>query len=107
MPGKKGMTHNRPRKNTDRSRIWQSMRIMKLFTIPDLCRTSGAGLYNTRKFVRRLHAHGYVAKHGGYTSGRTGSYQGWRIVKDTGPCYPTICEVCGRSVQEPCEPKKE
>jgi hypothetical protein len=78
------------------------MRILIRFTAPDLCRSSGATRYNTRKFLQRLVVHGYVAVLPGYVSGRAGSYQSYRLVKDCGPNYPTRCELCGNPLSAPC-----
>ena len=102
MPGFKGMTSAVPRKNALRCKIWQSMRIMRRFTIADLCRTTGANRNNVRKFVRSLEVHGYVAQLGEYVSGRAGVFRGLRLVKDVGPQRPLRCEICGRPLCEPC-----
>jgi hypothetical protein len=102
MPGTKGMTAQMPRAGALRNKIWQSMRILRRFTIADLCRTSGAKRTNVRKFIKRLEIHGYVAQHGAYTSGRAGVFRGLRLVKDTGPQYPMRCDVCGRPLGAPC-----
>ncbi|WP_419657725.1 hypothetical protein Dvar_68500 [Desulfosarcina variabilis str. Montpellier] len=106
MPGIKGMTDSRPRRTAVRMKVWQSMRIMGRFTIPDLCRTSGASSSNVRKFIHRLVEHGYVAMHQPNVSGQTGSYHCWRLVKNIGREYPMKCERCGRVLGEPCEPEK-
>jgi hypothetical protein len=105
VSGIKGMVASKPRQNGVRRKVWQSMRILRRFTIPDLCRTSGASVSNVRKFVRHLARHGYVARQGTYVSGRPGSYQGWRLVKNIGPEYPLRCEICGNPMSEVCRPK--
>jgi hypothetical protein len=102
MPGIKGMTAAAPRSLALRNKIWRSMRILRRFTIPDLCRTAGAKRTNVRKFVKRLEVHGYVAQLGGYVSGRAGVFRGLRLVKDVGPVYPMRCELCGRPLGSPC-----
>jgi hypothetical protein len=102
MPGVKGMVYSRPRQRTVRRKIWQSMRILLRFTIPDLCRTACASQSNVKKFVRNLTIHGYVAKHGDYVSGRKGSYQEFRLVRNIGPDYPTVCDRCGGHIGGPC-----
>lgn len=102
MPGIKGMVAAAPRKNAVRTRIWQSMRIMRRFTCPDLCRASDAEMSNVSKFVQRLRVHGYVKPFGKYVSGRAGAYKGWTLCKDVGPVYPLRCDVCGRPLGEPC-----
>lgn len=106
MAGKKGMIR-KPGANAVRRKVWQSMRIFRRFTVPDLCRTSGARRNNVRKFLRNLEEHGYIMRHGSYVSGRPGSCQVWRLVKDCGPDYPSRCDRCGRSMQEPCEKEDE
>ena len=82
MPGIKGMSHTTPNKRALRNKIWQSMRILRRFTLADLSRTSGATRTNVRKFVNRLEAHGYVVQQGDYTGGRPGVYRGLRLVKN-------------------------
>lgn len=104
MAGIKGMIAKKQRENTTRRRIWQSMRIFRRFTLPDLCRTADANSSNTRKFLRRLVVHGYVQPIGGRVRGRAGSYQGWRLVHDIGPNYPMRCDKCGRPLGEACTP---
>ena len=107
MSGIKGMTPRSPKPTAVRRKVWQSMRIMRRFTITDLCRTSGAKRENVRKFVKRLETHGYIAQVGEYTKGRAGVFRGLRLVKDTGPDHPMHCDVCGRSLNQPCIKEKE
>jgi hypothetical protein len=108
MPGYKGMTSALPRKSALRCKIWQSMRIMRRFTVAELCRTTGAKRSNVRKFVKRLETHGYVAQQGGFAGGRPGLFRGLRLVKDIGPRHPLRCETCGRPLCEPCvQPQQE
>ncbi len=102
MAGKKGMKcPSRP--GAARRKVWQSMRIMRQFTIADLCRTSCAKRNNVRKFMAGLSRHGYIARFGKYVSGRAGSYQPWRLVRDTGPRHPVTCDRCGNALGKPCE----
>ena len=102
MPGIKGMTPSIPNAGTLRGKIWQSMRILRRFTVADLCRTTGAKRSNVRKFIKRLEAHGYVMQQGVFTGGRAGEFRGLRLVKDIGPAHPMRCDTCGRSLNEPC-----
>jgi DNA-binding IclR family transcriptional regulator len=107
MPGIKGMTPAEPNKRALRNKIWQSMRIMRRFTLADLCRTSGAKRTNVRKFVKRLEVHGYVVQQGHYVGGRVGVFRGLRLVKNTGPTYPMRCTSCGRPLGAPCKNEQE
>ena len=102
MPGIPGMVPQRPNK-TGRSAVWQSMRILRRFTLPDLCRTASAKENNVGKFVRRLYAHGYVALQSENISGMAGSHKVWRLVRDIGPHHPMRCDRCGRPLGEKCE----
>lgn len=102
MPGRKGMFYSKPRRGAARHKIWQSMRILRRFTIPDLCKTARANENNVKKFVRSMTVHGYVAKQAGYVSGRKGAYQTFRLVRDVGPDYPLLCDKCGHKISEPC-----
>lgn len=102
MAGYKGMTSAEPRKSAVRCKIWQSMRIMRRFTVVDLCRTTGASRSNVRKFIKRLEVHGYVAQQGEFAGGRAGEFRGLRLVKDIGPRHPLRCDVCDRPLCEPC-----
>jgi hypothetical protein len=106
MAGIKGMLPAKPKKNAMRRKVWQSMRIMRHFTGPDLCRASGAGLSNVCHFIRALARHGYIAKDRGYVSGRAGVYQPWRLVRDIGPDYPMRCDRCGLSLSQTCTKKE-
>lgn len=96
MPGVTGMRHKKPRRNAKRNQIWQSIRILRRFTLPDLRRTipEGVSYGNVRKFVADLNRHGIVRKVGSYVSGRTGQYQQYQLVNDTGRSYPTECTKC-------------
>lgn len=96
MSGTPGMRHSKGRHKAIRNQIWQSIRIIRTFTLADICRTvpEGAKYANVRKFVSNLHRHGYVSKAPGYTGGRAGSLQVYRLTNDVGPNYPTTCEIC-------------
>lgn len=103
MSGKKGMVPTRPKAGCKRRNIWRSIRILRVFTVSDLCRTASVEYDNARKFVRNLNRHTYVAKHGEHTRGRGGSFQSYRLVRDIGPEYPTVCDLCGKPITGPCE----
>ncbi|MBU0665378.1 MAG: hypothetical protein KJ990_12660 [Proteobacteria bacterium] len=95
MAGKKGQIVTRRRADTARKRLWQSMRILRQFTLPDLMRTATAKLDNTRKMVVQLTIHGYLREVPGYVSGRKGALKSWSIAINPGPDYPMVCGQCG------------
>ncbi|WP_157040002.1 hypothetical protein [Pelobacter propionicus] len=75
------------------------MRIMTRFTIPDLCRVvEGATTANVQSYVSRLHKEGYVGKIGKVRRGYAGEYQGYQLVKNTGPTMPVLLK--GRHKKE-------
>lgn len=104
MAGKPGQVQKKARRNTGRQKIWQSMRIMGTFCIPDLMRTAETKQSNVNKFLLRLTAHGYVSIMAAYS---VGSRQVYRLARNTGPDHPVSCDICGRPLQEPCGPREE
>ncbi len=103
MSSKKGLT----RRTELRRNLWRSMRIMMKFTLSELAATSGAGYSNTCKFVSGLRRHGYLVAVFGYTGGKPGIGQQYRLVGMNGPEYPTTCSRCGQALSEPCETERE
>ena len=94
-----------PKPKTVRCKLWQSMRILRRFTVADLMRTippetKGLSHTNAGKFVQRLAAHGYLSKVSGFRGGRPGDYQQYQLVIDNGPDYPVTCQRCGKFVTE-------
>lgn len=105
MPGKKGARSPLPKANTVRRKLWQSMRILRRFTVADLLRTiphdtKGLSHTNAGKFVQRLAAHGYLNKVGDFKGGRPGAFQQYQLVIDNGPEYPVVCFRCGQFITE-------
>ncbi len=90
MPGKKGMKRGVVSTSL-RQKMWQSMRIMKRFNIPDILRTVPAARYsNTLKFFSNLESAGYIGRIGSYVSGRAGEYKSYALLKDIGPTMPVL-----------------
>lgn len=79
-----------------RHQIWQSLRILRRFTLPDVCRTIPGGIsYATvSAFITSLTRHGYLNKVPGYSPGRAGNYQIYILVRDVGPAHPIDCFRC-------------
>jgi hypothetical protein len=72
-----------------RQKLWQAMRIMRSFTVADLCATCEV---DNRKsvlaFLNQLHAAAYLAR----TDGNRGKHEPvrWRLLKNTGPHRPAV-----------------
>ncbi len=99
-------TRRRHRQPCDRDRIWQSMRVLRQFSLPDLVATAESGYANTRRYVRGLVNSGYLRLVQPVASGRRGGYAVYRLVRDTGPHAPRL-QIDGRTYdvnrREVCE----
>lgn len=73
-----------------RDRIWQSMRIMRIFTLPDLVATADAGKANARKYIRGLMRAGYLTVAKKKREGSKGGYEAYHLVRDSGPRAPRL-----------------
>jgi len=101
MSGKPVRTR-RAKTTSLRQKMWQSMRIMKRFSIPDIMRTVPGSTYtNVCKFFNRLEKSGYIGKVGVYVSGRSGEFQGYALLKDSGPIMPVLSY--GRCLDAPAQ----
>lgn len=104
MTAVKGQVYSQPKQGTVRHMAWRSMRILRVFTTATVCRaTPGAQRGNVKAFIAKLVRHGYVRRQGTYHICQPGQCQQYRLVKDTGPNYPTRCERCGRPLGERCK----
>lgn len=89
MPSKR--RYNPKNRPSVRQKIWQSMRILRRFTIPDLCRTvPGATIANVQSFVSRLFTNEILRKQGIVKRGIPGEYQVYVLVNDSGPQIPVL-----------------
>ena len=73
-----------------RDRAWQSMRIMRRFTLPDLMATAEISHDNAKKYVRGLVLSGYVRVVVERASGRKGGHAVYQLLRDTGPRAPRL-----------------
>lgn len=78
------------RKPRARDRIWQSMRILRSFTIPTLMATAEASETNVMRYVRGLLAASYLYVVKPRDSGRRGGHAVYRLIRDTGPIAPRL-----------------
>lgn len=87
-----------------RQRIWQAMRIMRRFTVPDLCRViEGATIANVQSYVSRLFKDEYLRKLGQVRRGHAGEYQGYQLVKDVGRTMPVLSKGRHKKKEEQTE----
>lgn len=91
MARRKG-ARNRVWKRTPRARdrAWQSMRILRQFSVPDLVATAEIGRDNAHKYVRGLRRAGYLRVVREKREGVTGGHEAYMLVRDTGPKAPRL-----------------
>jgi transcriptional regulator with XRE-family HTH domain len=81
--------HTRRRRSRDaRAKAWNSIRILRVFTIPQLQTTAGISEGNAFMFVRRLVRAGYLRIVKECEINHPGSRTVYRLVRDTGPRQP-------------------
>lgn len=73
-----------------RPKMWQTMRIMRQFTVADIEAAAEVTTTSARKYVHFLHVAGYVRCVQPVQSGRTGGHALYRLIRDTGPYAPRI-----------------
>lgn len=91
-----------PLLNPLKRKVWQAMRIMRKFNLPDLVRTSGHHCTDNQTrtiklWIKELTTHGVIepiANNGGAPK----EFQAYRLVRDTGPDYPHFCDLCQQRI---------
>ncbi len=73
-----------------RDRAWQSMRVMRRFTLPDLVATAEIHEDNAKKYVRGLVRSGYLRIAVEKDNGRKGGHAVYQLIRDTGPRAPRM-----------------
>ncbi|WP_273456370.1 hypothetical protein [Nevskia ramosa] len=78
-----------PSKPNDRSRMWSSMRIMRVFTAQDIAATAESEERSARAFINALLQASYVRVEQ-ETTFEVGSYTSYRLIRNTGPLAPRL-----------------
>lgn len=73
-----------------RDRAWQSMRMLRSFTLPDLMATAEIGYDNAKRYVAGLERSGYIRRAVDKRNGRKGGHVVWMLVRNTGPQAPRL-----------------
>lgn len=71
-----------------RARAWQSMRILRRFSQPEIVATAEISPNNCAKYIRALLASGYLRVIRPRHNGKAGAGALYRLVKNTGPFAP-------------------
>lgn len=90
MPGVTGMRKRTIPRAETRARIWQAMRVLRRFTLPDLVATAEANLANVRKYVVGLAKVGVVRVAAPKRNGKKGGHKVWMLSRDLGPFPPRL-----------------
>lgn len=91
MSGQPGMVKRVPmRENQGRARLWQSMRVLRRFTVADIVAAGEVGESAATKYVRFLRQAGYLRVVQPKREGITGGHAVYALVRDTGPHAPRI-----------------
>lgn len=92
-PGRKPKPQPRvskaPSKPNDRSRMWASMRIMRVFTAQDIAGTAEASEPASRAYIHALMQAGYIRVERP-TTFEVGDYTSYRLIQNTGPLAPRL-----------------
>lgn len=67
------------------------MRVLRTFTLPQLCMTADVRRDNANHYVLSLARAGFVQKIHPNQNGKAGSFALWRLIHDTGPEAPIPC----------------
>lgn len=81
-----------------RARMWQSMRSLPVFSVPEICATAEVERGAAFNYVSALLAHSFLRKvH--VSRGETGDFSTYKLIKNPGPHYPRVRN--DRSLFEP------
>lgn len=77
------------KKRTARARSWQSMRVLRRFTLPDLVATAEIGAANAKAYTIALRRAGYVRCVLARRAGK-GGHAVYMLARNTGPRAPMV-----------------
>lgn len=90
MSGVIGMHNTGVRRPTARDRVWQSMRILRRFTVAELAATAETGADNCAKYCRGLTRAGILRIAQAKQDGRKGGHTVYALQRDLGPHAPRL-----------------
>lgn len=71
-----------------KDKLWQSMRIMRTFSAPELAAVSEVHVTTADKYVRALHNAGFLRRVAEHKPGQPGTSDTYTLVRNTGPLSP-------------------
>jgi hypothetical protein len=78
----------RNQSRNQRSRAWQSMRILRRFKLSEIVATAEISANNCAKYIRALRQAGYLRVACAHHQGKAGGGAVYQLAKDTGPAAP-------------------
>jgi len=95
--GRTGMRKRAPlTASQSRTRMWQSMRVLRRFSSADLQATAEVSVSHSQKYILALLRGGYLRMLQARQSGVVGGHAVYHIIRDTGPYAPRIGKKCIR-----------
>lgn len=76
-----------------RQKIWNTLRICRAFTKPEVCAAAEVSMAVTSRYVNELIRWGYVRKISHGRPGQTAGYARYRLIRNTGPNYPRVAPL--------------
>lgn len=73
-----------------RQRIWNALRIFKLFTAAEIAPVADASPANVQKYLRALARAGYLRLERPKRNGRVDGHAIWRLLRNSGPLCPIV-----------------
>ena len=83
-----------------RQRLWNAMRIFKVFTAAEIAPVADASPANVQKYLRALAQAGYLRLARAKRNGAVSGHAVWRLVRNSGPRCP-IARSDGSGVYDP------
>jgi len=87
-----------PPSDSERSRMWNTMRQLPRFTTGDLEATADVSKNHAQRYVQALVEVGYVGLVTAATQGKKGARAVYRLVRNTGPVAPRITKEGVRDI---------
>jgi hypothetical protein len=73
-----------------RDRLWLTIRILRKFTLPQMCATAEVPYDNARRYIVQLERTGFLRLVQDHISGKAGSFKVYALVRDSGPLAPLM-----------------
>lgn len=90
MPGTPGMHHRQSRVGNARQRLWNAMRIFKVFTAAELAPVADASPANAQQYLHALAQAGVLRLERPKRNGAVSGHAVWRLIRNSGSRCPIV-----------------